>query len=104
MLDIRLIRSDPALVRRAIERRGSDPAPLDALLKADERRRALLGDVEALRAERNRVTEEIAKIKRTGADVPRPKGRDGGPQGLAMAVAPSDLATAMGKPFPRAVA
>jgi len=83
MLDIRLIRSDPALVRRAIERRGGDPAPLDALLKADETRRALLGDVESLRAERNRVTEEIAKIKRAGGDVPRPKGRDGGPQGLA---------------------
>jgi seryl-tRNA synthetase len=68
MLDIRLIRSDPALVRRAIERRGSDPAPLDALLKADERRRSLLGDVESLRAERNRVSEEIAKIKRAGGD------------------------------------
>jgi seryl-tRNA synthetase len=68
MLDIRLIRSDPALVRRAIERRGGDPAPLDALLKADERRRSLLGDVESLRAERNRVSEEIAKIKRAGGD------------------------------------
>ncbi|NIO31921.1 MAG: serine--tRNA ligase, partial [Gemmatimonadetes bacterium] len=68
MLDIRLIRSDPELVRRGIERRGGDAAPLDGLLKADESRRALLRDVEALRAERNRVSEEIAELKRGGGD------------------------------------
>jgi seryl-tRNA synthetase len=66
MLDIRLIRSDPELVRRAVQARGADDAPLDALLKSDERRRALLQEVEALRAERNRVTHEIAKVKREG--------------------------------------
>jgi seryl-tRNA synthetase len=64
MLDIRLIRSDPELVRRGIERRGGDAAALDALLKSDERQRSLLAEVEALRAERNRVSEEIAQIKR----------------------------------------
>jgi len=63
MLDIRLIRSDPELVRRAMKRRGYDDAPLEALLRADERRRALLTEVESLRAERNRVSEEIADIK-----------------------------------------
>lgn len=68
MLDIRLIRSDPEGVHRAIQRRGGDPAPLDALLAADERRRALLTDVESLRAERNRVSEEIGKLKQAGGD------------------------------------
>ncbi len=63
MLDLRLTRSDPELVRRGVKRRGYDDAPLDALIKADERRRALLTEVEALKAERNRVSDEIAKIK-----------------------------------------
>ncbi len=68
MLDIRLIRSDPELVRQSIKKRGGDDAPLDALLNADERRRSLLQEVESLRAERNRVSEEIAKVKREGGD------------------------------------
>jgi len=68
MLDMRLIRSNPELVRQAIRRRGGDDAPLDALLKADERRRALLAEVEGLRADRNRVSEEIAKLKREGGE------------------------------------
>ena len=68
MLDIRLIRTDPGLVRQAIRRRGGDVAPIDALLRADERRRALLLQVESLRADRNRVSEQIATIKRAGGD------------------------------------
>lgn len=68
MLDLRLIRSHPDLVRRAIKRRGYDDAPLKALLEADERRRGLLSQVESLRAERNRVSDEIAKIKQAKGD------------------------------------
>jgi seryl-tRNA synthetase len=68
MLDIRLIRTDPEKVRQAFVKRGQDPAPLDALLRADERRRELLQEVEALRAERNRVSEEIGKLKKAGSD------------------------------------
>jgi seryl-tRNA synthetase len=68
MLDIRLIRTDPDKVRQAFVKRGQDPAPLDALLRADERRRELLQEVEALRAERNRVSEEIGKLKKAGSD------------------------------------
>jgi len=68
MLDIRLIRTDPEKVRQAFVKRGQDPAPLDALLRADERRRELLQEVEALRAERNRASEEIGKLKKAGSD------------------------------------
>jgi len=55
MLNIRLIRSDPELVRQAIKRRGGEEAPLDALLGADERRRVLLRELESLRNVRNRL-------------------------------------------------
>ncbi|MCJ7750300.1 MAG: serine--tRNA ligase [Armatimonadetes bacterium] len=68
MLDIRLIRTDPEKVRQGFVKRGQDPAPLDALFRADERRREVLQKVEALRAERNRVSEEIGKLKKGGSD------------------------------------
>jgi seryl-tRNA synthetase len=70
MLDIHLIRTNPDLVRQAFLRRGQDPAPLEALLGADERRRELLQEVEKLRAQRNRVSEEIGKIKKSGGPSP----------------------------------
>jgi seryl-tRNA synthetase len=66
MLDIHLIRNNPDLARQAFVRRGQEAAPLDALLRADGWRRELLQEVEALRAERNRVSEEIGKIKKSG--------------------------------------
>jgi seryl-tRNA synthetase len=68
MLDLRLIRNDPELVRAGIRKRGQDDAVLDALLRADERRRGLLTEVEGLKAERNRVSDEIAKIRRAKGD------------------------------------
>ena len=68
MLDLKLIRSDPERVRAGMRKRGQDSAVLDSLLAADERRRATLTEVETLKAERNRVSEEIAKIKQAKGD------------------------------------
>ncbi len=68
MLDIHLVRTNPALARQAFLRRGQDAAPLDALIAADARRRELLQEVEALRGERNRVSDEIATIKKSKGD------------------------------------
>ncbi len=63
MLDINLIREQPDLVRQALRNRQMDPAPVDSVLALDERRRALLTEVEALKAERNAVSKEIGKMK-----------------------------------------
>ena len=63
MLDINLIRENPAIVRKALHDRQSDPAPVDSILKLDEQRRALLVEVETLKAERNAVSKEIGKMK-----------------------------------------
>jgi seryl-tRNA synthetase len=65
LLDIKLIRDHPGIVRTALERRGSD-APLDALLEADAARRALLQKADALKAERNSVSKQIAREKDAG--------------------------------------
>ena len=63
MLDIVLIREQPEMVKAALQKRNEDPARIDAVLALDARRRELLQEVEALRAERNRVSKEIGRIR-----------------------------------------
>lgn len=63
MLDINLIREQPDVVRKALSDRQMDASPVDAILQLDEKRRVLLGQVEALKAERNVVSKEIGKMK-----------------------------------------
>jgi seryl-tRNA synthetase len=63
MLDINLIREQPDQVRKALLDRQMDPAPVDAILQLDSRRRLLLTDAESLKAERNAVSKEISQMK-----------------------------------------
>ena len=63
MLDLNLIRENPDLVRTALKNRQMDASPVDEVLKLDEKRRSLLTQVEALKAERNAVSKEIGKLK-----------------------------------------
>ena len=63
MLDLNLIRENPDLVRTALKNRQMDASPVDEILRLDERRRALLTQVEALKAERNAVSKEIGRSK-----------------------------------------
>lgn len=63
MLDINLIRREPATVRQALIARRDDPTLVDRVLEADSRWRDLLTQVEELRAERNRTSREIPRIQ-----------------------------------------
>ncbi len=63
MLDLNLIREQPDLVRQAMLARQMDPAPVDRVLELDEQRRALIQEVESLKAERNAVSKEIGRLK-----------------------------------------
>ncbi|ADL06966.1 serine--tRNA ligase [Thermosediminibacter oceani] len=65
MLDIKMIRSNPDEVKRALEKRGTQ-ANLEEFLKLDEERRNLLVEVEQLKSLRNRESEEIARRKKQG--------------------------------------
>ena len=67
MLDPRLLREQPDVVRRALQARGSN-APIDALLDQDARRLRVLRDVEELKARRNRLSQEVAAAKRQRQD------------------------------------
>ena len=60
MLDLRRIRDEPQEVRAALARRGDQAAAgLDAVIELDARRRALLPEIEGLRAEQNQANERI---------------------------------------------
>jgi seryl-tRNA synthetase len=63
MLDIRMIRSNPEEVKRRLARRKKE-FRIDELVALDEARRNLLVQVEDLKSTRNKVSEEVAKLKR----------------------------------------
>jgi len=70
MLDVKLIRERPEVVRRDLEKRG-DVAKLrmlDDLVRLDKEWRRLLTRVNELRHKRRLVTEEIARLKKEGKD------------------------------------
>jgi seryl-tRNA synthetase len=63
MLDIKLLREQPELVRRRLAARGAgDEGHLDEVLRFDEQRRKLLAEVEGLKAQRNRASKEIGTL------------------------------------------
>jgi seryl-tRNA synthetase len=62
MLDINLIREKPEMVKAAMADLNAE-APIEQILTLDTRRRELLTEVEALRAERNAVSKEIGRMK-----------------------------------------
>ncbi|EPR33031.1 Seryl-tRNA synthetase [Alkalidesulfovibrio alkalitolerans DSM 16529] len=67
MLDIRFVRNNPEKVREALAKRGAaiDMGGYDAL---DAKRRAVISEVEELKARRNQASKEVAQAKRTGGD------------------------------------
>ena len=68
MLDLRQIRDDPEQARQALGRRGFDVSVLDEALELDERRRALLPELEELRRAKNEASKRIGELQRSGED------------------------------------
>ncbi|MDW7674454.1 MAG: serine--tRNA ligase [Bacillota bacterium] len=67
MLDIKLIRSNPELVKKGLAKRGTVVA-LDEFLALDEKWRKSLVEVEELKKKRNEVSEVIGQKKKAGED------------------------------------
>ena len=67
MLDIRFIVENAQAVKDAMATR-SGSYDVDKVVELDKRRREIISEVEALKADRNKVTAEIAKIKRAGGN------------------------------------
>lgn len=65
MHDLRLLRDDPAGFDQAMARRGFDPVA-DELLALDERKRALLTELQQAQSKRNDASKEIGAAKAQG--------------------------------------
>ncbi|WP_436525223.1 serine--tRNA ligase [Actinoplanes sp. HUAS TT8] len=61
MIDLRLLREDPELIRASQRLRGESTELVDDLLRADEERRAATQRFEAVRAEQNSIGKQVAK-------------------------------------------
>lgn len=60
MLDLNCIRKNPEKVKEGIKKKGYDPKIVDRVLKVDETRRQLIGEVEKWRQARNKLTKKDA--------------------------------------------
>jgi seryl-tRNA synthetase len=68
MLDIKLLRETPDVVRADLRKRGRDPAVVDEVRRLDASWRDGLKRMEELRAERNRSGKLVAEAKKAGQD------------------------------------
>ena len=66
MLDIKFMRENREQVLAAMVSLGAEDAPVAQALALDERRRTILTEVEALRAERNAGSKQIGQLMRAG--------------------------------------
>jgi len=67
MLDLAFVRDNLPRVEEMLRRRGLDPAlTLGGFRAVDERRRQLITQAETLKAQRNRLSEEVARLKKSG--------------------------------------
>jgi len=63
MIDVKLLRENPNLVRSSQKARGESESLVDELLAADEVRRAAIVEFEALRAEQNALSKSVGAAK-----------------------------------------
>ncbi|MGD8781064.1 MAG: serine--tRNA ligase [Ignavibacteria bacterium] len=65
MLDIKFIRENPELVKQGIANKNERDT-VDEILSLDKEKRANLQKVEELKAKRNKVSQEVGKLKKAG--------------------------------------
>lgn len=66
MLDIRRLREQTEEVKASLSRKGVDPLEVDRVVELDASRRDILPKVEALQAQRNRLSREIGLLRKAG--------------------------------------
>ncbi len=70
------LREDADAIRKGAIDKGEDPAVIDRALELDARRRALLGEGDALKAERNAASKQIGEAIKGGASPNGPEVAD----------------------------
>ncbi|MDO4903100.1 MAG: serine--tRNA ligase [Limosilactobacillus sp.] len=66
MLDIKKIRQDPEFFKEKLATRGVKAEEIDEVIALDEKRRELLQQTEAMKAERNAASKKIGEAKKNG--------------------------------------
>lgn len=70
MIDIKRIKEDPEAVRAGLRAKEVDcDDAVDRILELDAQRRALIQSTESKKAEQNRVSKDIPRLKKAGQDV-----------------------------------
>lgn len=67
MLDIKLIRENPEIVKQGIENKR-EKSRVDEILKIDEQRRELIFRTDELKSQRNQASMQVGAIKKSGGD------------------------------------
>lgn len=69
MLDLAFVRANLELVEEKLKSRGQDPAALlGGFRQLDAHRRERITEMEQLKAQRNKLSEEVARLKKSGQD------------------------------------
>jgi seryl-tRNA synthetase len=70
LLDIKFVRDNPDVVRENLKRRGDEGklAWVDELLANDAKWRSIQSEANNLRSKRNKITEQIAQLRKRGED------------------------------------
>ena len=69
MLDLNFVRDNLSRVEEMLRQRGADPAAvLKDFREVDTHRRQAITEAETMKAQRNKASEEIAKLKKAGQD------------------------------------
>ncbi len=67
MIDPKILREKKEIVFEGLKKRGTE-INLDRLFSADEKRRRLIQESEKMKSERNELSNEITRLRKSGAD------------------------------------
>ena len=69
MIDIKMFRENPQIIRDSEIKRFKDPSRVDKVIELDSKWRSLLQQVNELRKERNQISRKIGPLKKKGEDI-----------------------------------
>ncbi|MGV9709720.1 serine--tRNA ligase [Gordonia sp. NPDC003424] len=76
MIDLKILRDNPDVVRASQRTRGEDPGLVDALLDADAARRAAIVEADTLRSEQKALGKQVGKAQGDEKQALLAKGKD----------------------------
>ena len=75
MIDIKVFRENPQIIRESEKKRFKDPVRVDEVISLDSKWRSLLQQVNELRKERNQISRQIGPMKKRGEGIESLKSR-----------------------------